>query len=237
MQTKFMLPAVLFVAALAPSAHAEETASAASPDTTAVAHRNVSPVWMADVGYRGSFISDPGMNAFSTRDYLAQFSLGASRKVIERGRFSFAPGLIWDYGASSATARGAQTSLTVHRLSIPLEGRYRIAPWLVAFVRAAPGLTSISARVSDDSGPAPLAKSEWVPSMDFSGGAAWRFARVNDRVGFWLTGEGGYGWAKSTALNLSPDLAGDDPRRVADTDLGRLALRGGFMRFGAALSF
>lgn len=236
MKAKFLLPAVVFFAALAPAAHAEDV-TLASPDTITTSHRNVSPVWMADVGYRGSFVSDPGMNAFSTKDYLAQFSLGASRKVLERGRLSFAPGLLWDYGGSTATARGAHTSLSVHRLSIPLEARYRIAPWLFGFVRAAPGLTSLATRVNDDSGPAPLAKSEWVPSLDLSAGAAWRFARVNDRVGFWVTGEGGYGWAKSMALNLSPDLAGDDPRRVAHTDLGRLALRGGFMRFGAALSF
>ena len=236
MKPKSVLPAVLFFAALAPSARAEDAASA-SRDAIATTNRNASPQWMANVGYRGSFISDSGMNAFSTKDYLAQFSLGASRNLLERGRFSFAPGIIWDYGGSSATARGAQTSLSVHRLSIPLEARYRVAPWLFIFVRTAPGVASISTRVSDASAPAPLAKSGWVPVMDLSAGAAWRFARVNDRVGFWLTGEGGYGWSKSLALNLSPDLASDDPRHVAETDLGRLALRGGFVRFGAALSF
>lgn len=236
MNRALVVPAVLFLAALAPSAHAEDMT--VSPDTvTAAPHRNASPMWMADVGYRGSFVSDSGMNAFSTKDYLAQFSLGLSRKMLERGRFSFAPGLIWDYGSSSATARGAASSLAVHRLSIPLEARFRVAPWLFAFVRTAPGLASISARVEDASGPAPLVRSEWVPTMDLSAGASWRFARVNDKVGFWLTGEGGYGWSKSMALNMTPDLASDDPRRVAETDMGRIALRGGFMRFGAALSF
>jgi hypothetical protein len=235
MNRALVASAVLFLAALAPSAHAED--AGASPDAAAFAHRTESPVWMAEIGYRGSFVTDPGMNAFSTKDYLAQFSLGASRKVLERGRFAFAPGLIWDYGGSSATARGAATSLAVHRLSIPLEARYRVTPWLFAFVRTAPGLASVSTRVEDTSAPAPLVKSDWVPTMDLSAGASWKFVRINDRIGFWLTGEAGYGWSKSTALNLTPDLASDDPRRVADTDLGRLALRGGFMRFGAALSF
>lgn len=235
MNRALIVPAVLFLAALAPSAHADDVTT--SPDTVTAAHRTESPVWMADIGYRGSFVSDPGMNAFSTKDYLAQFSLGASRRMLERGRFAFAPGLIWDYGGSSATARGAATSLAVHRLSIPLEARFRVTPWLFAFVRTAPGLASVSARVEDASAPAPLVKSDWVPTMDLSAGASWRFARVNDRVGFWLTGEGGYGWSKSMALNMTPDLASDDPRRTSETDLGRLALRGGFMRFGAALSF
>ncbi len=235
MNRALVVSTVLFLAALAPSALADD--AVAAPDTVTTAHRTESPVWMAEIGYRGSFVSDSGMNAFSTKDYLAQFSLGATRKMLERGRFAFAPGLIWDYGSSTATARGAASSLAVHRLSIPLEARFRVTPWLFAFVRTAPGVSSLSARVEDSSAPAPLVKSEWVPTMDLSAGASWRFVRVNDRVGCWLTGEGGYGWSKSMALNMSPDVQSDDPRRTSETDLGRLALRGGFMRFGAALSF
>ncbi|MEO6418801.1 MAG: hypothetical protein ABIP39_05310, partial [Polyangiaceae bacterium] len=154
MNRALVVSAVVFLAAIAPSAHAEEMT--APPDTVTTHRRTESPLWMADAGYRGSFVSDTGMNAFSKKDYFAQFSLGASRKMLERGRFAFAPGLIWDYGGSSATARGATSSLAVHRLSIPLEARFRAAPWLFMFVRTAPGMASISTRIEDASGPAPL---------------------------------------------------------------------------------
>jgi hypothetical protein len=96
----------------------------------------------------------------------------------------------------------------------------------------------MSARVNDVSAPGTLVKSAWLPTFDLSAGGALRFASAShERFGFWLTGEGGYSWTRSTELALAPDLADDDPRRTGGIDLGRLALRGAFMRIGAAVTF
>lgn len=258
MRTRLLLLLTLPLTLLATRAHADppdsqgftrdtarfapSAAPAAAPETSApTALRDQTRFWQAEIGYRGSFVSDAGMNPFSTKDYLGQVTLGGTRTLFARGRFSFAAGVLWDYGRSTASARGADASLTVHRLAVPLEARFHPAPWLYFFARTAPSAVSLSARVVDASAPAPLAKSDWVPAIDLSAGAAWRFAAApgaNDaRVGFWLLAEGGYGLAGSTRLLLSPDLADDDPRRTGSTELGKLALRGAFMRFGAALSF
>src|SRR4029077_16623470 len=96
-------------------------------------------MWRLETGYRGSFVPSAGFDPFSTNDFLPQFSLSASRTLFSQGPFSFAAGLAWDYGASSARARGDATSLTMHRLTAPLEGRLHFVPWGYAFVRAAPG--------------------------------------------------------------------------------------------------
>lgn len=235
MRSRAALSLVVALAAIAPRANAQDSAPA---EKGPFSRGPGSPVWKVDTGYRGAFINDPGLNRFSANDYFDQFSLGASRKVFERGRFAFAPGFVWDYGARNATARGAPSSLTVHRLTVPLELRFRVVPALFGFARVAAGVASVSARVSDTSAPAPLVVSTWVPAMDLSAGLAWRFvAARGGAVGIWLTGEGGYGWTQSMDLSLSPDLPSNDPRLVGATDLGRLALNGGFFRVGVGLSF
>jgi hypothetical protein len=233
------LSIALALVATQASAQSTSTPTSTSDSTSTSTTDSPSlPTWTADLGYRGAFVTDPGMNPFSTHDYFDQVSLGGSRLLVERGRFGFAPGFLWDFGSSMATARGADSALFVHRLSVPLEARFRLTRWLYVFARTAPGVANVHARVSDPSAPAPLVATSWLPTMDLSAGAAWRFADLRDgRFGFWLTADGGYGWAKSMSLDLMPDLASDDPRRVGGTDLGHLALRGAFMRFAVAVSF
>src|SRR5438477_13053460 len=79
--------------------------------------------WQGQLGVRSTFVSDPGFDPFSKDNELTQFSLGVARTVWEEDRLSFAPGIIWDYGWRTATARGQDTSLSSHRLALALEGR------------------------------------------------------------------------------------------------------------------
>jgi hypothetical protein len=207
-------------------------------------------MWRVELGYRGAFVTDAGYNPFSTQDYFAQASLAASRTIFTRGRFSFAPGLAWDYGRSGATSRGASTSLDVHRFVVPLEGRVHFGSWGYAFVRAAPGIALESAEVDDPSAPgpltgppapAPLAKSRWLFATDLSAGYAFPlFPRTDpyERVPrAWLQADGGYGWIVTQRLNLAPDLPSGDPRLASGIDLGSLTMRGAFVRVAAAASF
>lgn len=196
--------------------------------------------WEAHMGYRGTFVDSPGFDPFSNNDYFPQFSLGGSRVLAWRGRFALAAGLSWDYGESDATARAASTGLTVDRFTVPLTMRYALLRWLHLFVTVAPGVTWASAHVDEASAPASLVKTSWLPSGDASAGARWAFA--NTRVGpypvvFWLSAEGGYAWTAPMQLSMSPDLPSTDPRLTATTDLGSLAMNGGFGRIAVSVSF
>ncbi len=188
-----------------------------------------------ELGYRGSFVTNPGYNPFSTNDYLPQLSIAASQTVLWDRHFSFAPGLAWDFANGGATARGDATSLTIHRLTIPLEGRAHFGRWGYVFLRAAPGVANVRAEVDDPSAPQPLTKSRWLIAADVSAGYAWLVlppGRAFDRVArIWVQSDVGYGWVATEHLNLTPGNAG------SGTDLGSLALNGVFFRIAAAASF
>jgi hypothetical protein len=198
-------------------------------------------MWRVELGYRGGFVTDAGYNPFSTQDYFSQVSMAASRTVFTRGRMSFAPGIGWDYGRSSATARGASASLDVHRLVVPLEGRVHFGAWGYAFVRAAPGIALESVEVDDASAPAPMTKSRWLFATDLSAGYAYPVLPRADPYEHvpraWVQADGGYGWIVTQRLNLAPDLPSSDPRLASGVDLGSLTMRGAFFRVAAAVSF
>jgi hypothetical protein len=198
-------------------------------------------MWRFELGYRGAFVSEAGYNPFSTQDYFAQVSMGGSRTVYTRGRFSVAPGFSWDYGRSSATARGDAASLEVHRLVVSLEGRLHFDAWGYAFARAAPGVALENAEVDEPTAPAALTKSRWLFATDLSAGYAFplwpRAERWDPTPRVWLQADGGYGWIAAQALNLTPDLSSSDQRLASGVDLGSLAMRGAFFRVAAAVSF
>ena len=224
------------VVSLAVTAGAQE---AVSPPAPAPNSPRATP-WEVSLGYRGAFVESAGYAPFSTNDYFSQSSLGASRVVFVSGRLAFAVGATWDHGDSSATARGAPSDLEVHRLTAPLTLRYRVLRWLDAFVRVAPGAAYQRASVDDPSGIATLKKTAWLPCGDATAGVAWAFAdsRILAHPFVWrLTAEGGYGWTADMSLSLNPDLQGSDPRQTGSTDIGTLALSGGFGRIGVAVGF
>jgi hypothetical protein len=231
---------LLVSTAASTSAYAQELPGP-SGETAAIPRADARvAMWRLEMGYRGSFVPSPGFDPFSTNDFLPQFSASASRTVFSSGPLSFAPGLAWDYGSSSATARGDATSLTMHRLTVPLEGRLHFVPWGYAFVRAAPGVVAQHVEVDDSSSPAALEKNRWLFATDISAGYAWLVwpQRGPDHVGrLWLQADAGYGWVASERLDLSPALASGDTRLVSGVDLGNIKMSGAFFRAAAAVSF
>jgi len=187
-----------------------------------------------ELGYRGSFVTSPGLNPFSTRDYFGELSLAASRTLYARGALSFALGVAWDHGESGAIARGDSASLGLDRVTVPLEGRVQLRRWGYAFLRAAPGIADVRAEVDDLSAPAPLTKSRWLFAADLSAGYAlplWTKAIGPDRFWrMWLQAEGGYGYMTDDSLQLSSGSG------QSDVDLQPLAMRGGFFRAALAAS-
>jgi hypothetical protein len=225
----------------APAARAEEPSRAMESIAPASGMQRLKSMWRFELGYRGTFVTDRGLNPFSTQDYFSQVSLVASRTLYARGPFSFAPGLAWDYGRSAATARGDGSSLEVHRFAVPLEGRMHFGARGYALLRAAPGIALENAEINDPSAPAPLTKSRWLFATDLSAGYAYPvWSRVDspDLVPrIWLEADGGYSWIVAQRLNLSPDLPAGDPRLASGADLGSLAMSGPFFRVAAAISF
>src|SRR5450755_176052 len=107
------------------------------------------PTWEVSAGVRTMYIKSAGFDPFSTNDGFVQFSLSALGVIARSDRLSFAVGLGLDVGSSSATARGAPSSLTLTHLSALAEGRYQ--PWsrLYLFARLAPGMVHGSATIRD----------------------------------------------------------------------------------------
>jgi hypothetical protein len=219
---------------------AARPAAAQSPqDTPTTTRAERESFWQGQVGMRSTFVTDRAFDPFASDNALTSISLGFSRTLLHEGSFSFAPGVVWDYGSRSAAARGQPTSLSANRLGLALEGRYHFAPWVYGLVRITPAALHQRAKVEDGPNPA-YAASAWSFAVDASAGAAFLLGPHGDSpalVRWWAAAEGGYGYATSASLRMRPELADDDPRRIGDLDLGKLALGGAFFRVYGAVTF
>jgi hypothetical protein len=223
------------------SAAPQPTLPPAEGDDTAAPYRGREAMWRLEVGYRGSFVPDSGYDAFSTNNSLPEFSVAATRTLFTARPISFAAGLAWDFGSSSATDRGDHAWLGIQRLTVPLEGRAHFGVWGYAFLRAAPGALSLHSEVDDAAAPAALSKTTWLFATDLSAGyafLAWpRTGPAPRQVNLWLQADGGYSWVAQERLDLGPTLASGDARIASGIDLGTLSLSGPFFRVAAAASF
>jgi hypothetical protein len=229
----------LGVAAVSSPAIAQTTApppESGGPSTTTDTR---TAMWRVELGYRGSYIPSAGYDPFSTNDFLPQFSLAATRTLWNAEDISFAPGIAWDFGTAGATSRGDTTSLTMNRLTVPLEGRLHFGPWGYAFLRAAPGVAAVKAQVVDTSSPDPLTRTRLLFATDLSAGYAylvWPKTRSSS-ARFWLQGEGGYGFVADDRMTLAANSSSSSALRSSTVDLGTLSMSGGFFRLAAAVSF
>lgn len=198
--------------------------------------------WEALIGVRSAYITDAGFDPYANDNALTQFSLGAGRTLLARDRFSLAVMGYWDYGARQSTARGDPTRLQVHRLALGPEVRFHFFPRLYAFARTAPALLHATAELEESTAGTVLYSRSWLAGFDATGGAAfelWGPARVTSHdPRFWVVAEGGYGWAATDEISLSPDSGNAAaPVRVAALDLPPLILRGAMFRLAAMATF
>lgn len=194
------------------------------------------------LGFRVGYIDDPAFDVFAKGDTLAQVSLDASYAFYTRGKLAVSAGLAYDAGSRTSGARELTTKLTVHRITVPIEGRYYVAPWAAVFAKVAPGTAAFDARIEDPSSPSTLEHAPWVFAADLSAGASFRLVGSRDpsprRPRLWVTTEVGYGITSAAALRPRADrpeedvLGSDQPMR-----LGSLAANGVFWRMGVAVSF
>ncbi|MEO7036924.1 MAG: hypothetical protein ABI548_23445 [Polyangiaceae bacterium] len=191
------------------------------------------------LGARVSAVSDAGYDPFANSDELAQVSLGLGGTLFAADRFSLAAYGFWDYGSRSGNARGAQTSLTVQRLSIGPEARYHLLPRLYVFAHVLPAFAHSEALLDDGVAAATREARHWAYGFDGAAGAAFEmYGRQDGRVRprLWLIAEGGYGYLGSTRLLLRGGAGSGAPERTAPVDLGSLSLAGPYARLSVALA-
>ena len=186
---------------------------------------------------RTSVVRDAGLDPFSTGDALAQFSAAVTHTLRAGDGFVPAVGLAADLGSSSATARGADTSLSTLRLALVLEPRFVPRSGFYVGARIAPGLLRTAATLRDPSAPAQLASTYWTSSVDASLGAGARLNPGMASLGLWVVGDAGYGWAPRRNLTLVPQLPARDANKAGATELGSLSPRGMFGRVSLAVTF
>ncbi|MBL0193516.1 MAG: hypothetical protein IPQ09_04685 [Myxococcales bacterium] len=201
------------------------------------------PLLRLAMGPRIAFIRTAGFDAYSRNDVLAQWSLEGTLTLLEGKKTSLAVGLGYDVGGRSATSRGLTTSVMLHRMSVPIEGRAHLAPWVYLFARVAPGAGIGLARAQDSSAPSDLKGTVGFASGDLSGGASFLFGPHGNperrSVRIWGTPELGYGVTSRPRVNVAP--TGRDAEEVLGQDmpanLGALALSGFFFRLSLAATF
>jgi hypothetical protein len=193
--------------------------------------------WQVSAGVRSALFHSAGFDPFSSNDAFTQFSATATWAFRSTPRLATAVGASIDAGSADGQARGASTSLALTRVALVVEQRFAPRPWAYAFLRIAPGWLRGTATLDDPSLTAPLETTFSTFGVDGSLGAGGRVTPRGSRVGFWIVGDAGYGWAPAQHLVLSPALPASDRDKAGTTSLADFAPRGAFFRLGLALGF
>jgi hypothetical protein len=192
-------------------------------------------------GIRTSFIPNEGYDLFSKDNDLVQISLSFGRTVLAMGDTSLDASIIYDWGPSVSTVRGAETSIDVHRVSLGLEGRYHLFRRLYFFGRLAPGAVRFDADLQDGGADVLRESGDWLFSADLGAGAAFEFIGeprgMSNRPRGFLVADGGYGWTTSSSLDFVAAEGQPAPARLEPLELGELALRGGYFRVAASITY
>jgi hypothetical protein len=196
--------------------------------------------WQLGLGLRESFVTNEGYDLFAENNALPQVSVHAGRVLYASGPISVAALLAWDWGSVESDARGAKTALEVNRFTVGAEGRFHVLRRVYAFGRVAPGALNAATSFSDRIVGADRKVDGWGFAADLSLGAGFEFAGdargASSRPRGFLIAEGGYGWAQS--MDLLYEAEGDtNPVRLQPLDLGELAIRGGYFRLSAVITY
>jgi hypothetical protein len=193
--------------------------------------------FQVSLGLRSSLFRSAGFDPFSTNDVFVQTGVTASWALRTSATFSTAVGAIWETGSEGATARGAETNLSLRRLGGLVEERFAPRPWLYAFARVSPTWLRGSASLHDPSVPAPLSTTFDTLAVDGSAGAAACIPPRINRVTACAVVDAGYGWAPAQHLALAPALPAADGNKAGVTTLADLAPSGAFYRLALAVTF
>lgn len=193
------------------------------------------------LGARTNYITNSGYDPYDQDNALTQLSLGVGRTVASADQLSLAGLLLWDWGRSEANARGAESAIDVHRLTLAAEGRYHLIRRLYVFGRLAPGALHWKTNLTDRAVDLERVDDRWVFAADLSAGAAFEFAGESrgdsKRPRGWVSADGGYGWSAASEVSLTAEESETSPARAEPVALGDLGLRGGFFRLALGITY
>lgn len=209
--------------------------------------RRDAPLVRGSLGLRGQWFGSPGRDPFTNGDFSPQVTLGADATLLRTRRLSLAAGVAWDVGGASGEARGIETSLVTHRLTIPLEARWHWTRSIYGFFRAAPGFSASVARARNlDPSAGTYSDTRYAFATDLSVGVAFGLSpqpkNGSRGVRLWLLPELGYALAGKTSFDLTPPSERPDsdvrlPGSTLPTHLPGFSPSGPFFRVSLALGF
>lgn len=191
------------------------------------------------LGYRLTRVSNDGYQPFARDQAFHQLSIVLGRVLFAADALSFGLGAGWDYGASDADARGSDTSLNVHRLSLVPELRYHLLRRLYAFGRLGAGLSFVHTELSDGVVGRAFTSDRVAFSVDPNVGVA--FEVVGEPAGgsrqprVWVALDGGYLFTTESKVALTNESGA--PARSEERAFADLGLSGLSGRLSAALTF
>lgn len=191
----------------------------------------------AFAGLRTLFVLGGGYEPYAERALLWSLSLGGNLVLSHEGPLALALGLNWDAGASNSDARGGDTEIAVHRLTLVPEARYALGGRVVAFGRVGVGAAYLGASIEDRVLGTDREAEQWVVTADPGVGVALRLGGRRSREpspGFWLILDGGYVFSTPADLAFTSE---DAPARSAPLRLEELSLHGPYARLSASLGF
>jgi hypothetical protein len=191
------------------------------------------------LGVGNLWVPSDGLDPFTEDDALTTFSAGAGLSLAEAGAIDVAAVAGVDITASEADYRGEPTSLGVLRLALGPELRGSWLDRLYWHGRLAPTLTRLSLELEESSSGATLSDSQWLWGAEAAVGLELRFAEATSDLphafGFFVRGEGGYGWTPSATIALRG--GGSAPVRTQPLELGEVAMSGAFFRAALGVGF
>jgi len=171
-----------------------------------------------ELGFKGQFL---------TQSSTALGTLAVSWAPWSVSRFSLAPGLRYELGDG------------INRGLLTLDARYRTLRWLELSARGAVGF--LAQRITDTGGTFALQGDTASATGDLSGAVSFLLGphRHIDtrRVRVWWTFEGGYSFATTARVVLTPQLPAGDTRQTGSVTTTAPHFQGAFFRTSIALGF
>lgn len=204
-------------------------------------------------GMRFDYVGGAGFDTFADSNLLTNITLDGTYPVLVQGKIAIGAGLGYTFGARNDDLRGMKTRLSVHRLQVPIEGRYHFVPGIYGFAKAAPGAVGMIASMQDPSSPNTLRDTGWAFSVDASvgagillgprtytaeGGTGPNADREKRTFRIWAIPEIGYGFTTKGNLDLRPDREAKDALGSDErTSVSPVGLTAFFWRLSVAATF
>jgi hypothetical protein len=234
-RASLLITAALLAAPAAARAEAPTVAVAADTATPPPSSR---PEFNVSLGLRGMLMPSRGFDPYATNNFLLQGSVGAGITVVRLGNASILLFAEYDGGARSATARGEQASLALHRLSGGAETRYQLGKRFHLAARVAPAAMFMHGSIEDSTLDRPLTASAWTWGLDVSGGGGLLLGSTGPRgAKFYVTLDFGYTFAGEKEMRYAPAASDEDPRKYGSVTLPAMKPAGATSRLGVAVAF